>query len=79
MNKLSFWDYITLGTTLIVICAYIVMRVMKALDRQAGGGGCSGCSKGGCNTSMIAGIDNCHGDGAAEPSPPLERDRGRCE
>ncbi|MES9856892.1 MAG: FeoB-associated Cys-rich membrane protein [Sedimenticola sp.] len=58
MNELSFWDYITLGIALIVICAYVVMRVMRALESNKRGG-CNGCSKGSCSTPANIDVGGC--------------------
>jgi len=59
MNELSFWDYVTLGVTLIVITAWFVLRIMRAFDSK-NSGGCSGCSKGVCPpTNGSEGSTNC--------------------
>ncbi len=43
MNEMQLWDYISIGATLLVVVAYIVLRMKKALNPNSGGCSCS-CS-----------------------------------
>lgn len=48
-NELGFWDYLTLGTALLVIIAYLLRRARRIWrgDQQ-----CAGCNKGKCSMTV---------------------------
>lgn len=52
MNEMGLWDYITISATLLIVGAYIVMRVRKVLDPNSSGGCGCGKSKSECSTEV---------------------------
>jgi hypothetical protein len=54
MQELTFWDYVTLGVSAVVLLVWAVLRVQRALNPHVGRG--AACSKGDCASVNIADI-----------------------